>query len=657
MTDTATAAPAPKYPPGVTPGKRIGVLAALLLATVLASLDSSFVPIAFPDMIDKLDTSTSVVVWVALGYLISATGLMLLSSRLSQLLGSDRVYQIGVVVYALAMIACAWAPDIETLIVLRVVQGVGMALFLPITFTIASELYLPQERLKALSIMQAGNALGFVLGPVFAGWLLDAYDWRALFSTRIPLALLAVAGTFLVVDRRYRERTSPVQNWDLAGATLLTLSIFGLLFGLNRLPVEDNHRDWLVWFVAALGVAALVFFVRQERRAAAPLIDLSLFKESPEFTRAAIAFTAYFAALPVQLFILPLVLIAAMEFTAWDTGMTLAVIALVTTIVNGFAGALAKRYRAGQLAVYGVIATMLGYLALLPVQPDHGQLELMPAMVLLGIGSALFFAPNNSLLLGSVPERARVTAASLIGVLRQSGYAVGFALIASLVTALQDNIEEIWTAASAAHLQERTATGMAYLFEEGGIFSPEVLFFIMRVGVLLAMVILTLCLVTSWPNLALSRRGKLLVGTATIAAATVAILGIAAASGIPVSFSGAAASPPDPKSLTVSAFGMVSRTVESQQPAATTEGGAQLFATHCAACHGGDGRGVAELGVTLVDSSYTIGLTSEQLVEFLKVGRMPGQPGSIRNGVMPGFAYLPADELAEIAAYVKGIHR
>ena len=164
--ETPPAAPAA---PPMSLGRRRLVLSALLLATVLASLDSSFVPIAFPDIIDKLDTSTSVVVWVALGYLISATGLMLLSSRLSAFLGSDRVFQLGVFIYSMAMIACTWAPDIQTLIALRVVQGAGMALFLPITFSLAAELYPPAERTKALGIMQAGNSVGFVLGPIFAG--------------------------------------------------------------------------------------------------------------------------------------------------------------------------------------------------------------------------------------------------------------------------------------------------------------------------------------------------------------------------------------------------------------------------------------------------------------------------------------------------------
>jgi DHA2 family methylenomycin A resistance protein-like MFS transporter len=649
MTESTSAGAAP---PGISVARRRLVLSALLLATVLASLDSSFVPIAFPDIIDKLDTSTSVVVWVALGYLISATGLMLLSSRLSAFIGSDRVFQLGVFIYSCAMIACTWAPDIETLIALRVIQGAGMALFLPITFSLAAELYSPAERTKALGIMQAGNSVGFVLGPIFAGWLLDAYDWRALFGTRIPLALLAIAGSFLITDVKHRAKGAVKQEWDLLGAFLLTLAIFGMLFGLNRLPVEDNHRDLLVWAIMAGGFAALYLFVRHEGKAKLPLIDLSLFRESREFTRACLAFTAYFAALPVQLFVLPLVLISAMEFSAWDTGMTLAVIAVSTTIISPAAGKLAGRFGAARLAVAGAVLTVAGYLALLPIEATHGQLALMPAMLLLGVGSALFFAPNNALMMGNVPPRALVTAAGLIGVLRQSGYAAGFAMIASLVTAIQDNIEEIWTAASALHLQPETAANLAHLFEGGGIWSPEILLFAMRVGVLIAVAILAISILTSWPKLALGRRLASLTAGGLVAGVAAGVLGIAAVSGIPLSFGGAVTTP---VAVNVpAAFGYTARSVADESTTTPVSAdGAALYALHCVACHGADRRGVAELGVTLVGSPYITRIDSAELVAFLKVGRMPGQPGNVSGRVMPGFSYLPETELQALVDFLR----
>ena len=164
----------------------------LLLATAMASLDSSFMPLAFADMIDDLDSSTNEIVWVALGYLVTATGPMLLAARVADAFGHARLFQVGTVVYSLAMIACACAPDVPVLIALRLVQGFGMALFLPTTFTIATRIYGPERRGRALGWLQSANALGFILGPIFAGWLLDAYDWRATFASRIPLALLII---------------------------------------------------------------------------------------------------------------------------------------------------------------------------------------------------------------------------------------------------------------------------------------------------------------------------------------------------------------------------------------------------------------------------------------------------------------------------------
>ncbi|GIS86733.1 MAG: hypothetical protein CM1200mP17_13010 [Woeseia sp.] len=164
----------------------------------MASLDSSFTPFAIPDMIDKLDSSTSEIVWVALGYLIAASGPMLLAAKMADGLGHARFFQLGTLIYGIAMIACSWAPDANTLITLRFIQGFGMALFLPTTFAIATAMYGPKKRGAALGILQAANAVGFVMGPVFAGWLLDAYDWTAIFWSRIPFAILAILLAFLL---------------------------------------------------------------------------------------------------------------------------------------------------------------------------------------------------------------------------------------------------------------------------------------------------------------------------------------------------------------------------------------------------------------------------------------------------------------------------
>lgn len=640
------------------------VMLSLLFSSVMASLDSSFVPLAFRDMITKLDSNTAEVVWVALGYLIAATGPMLLTARIGERFGLVQTFRVGTLVYCVAMAACAYAPDIGTLIALRVVQGIGMALFLPTTFTIAAQIHPPTERGKALGVLQTGNALGFVLGPIFAGWLLDAYDWRAIFWSRIPFAALAIALAWAVFPRALvAQRASAAgaarRGWDLIGATYLTLAIFGILFGCNRLPVEDNHLEAWVWGVFAAGFLFFWLFVRHETRVADPLIDFAIFRESPGFRKAALAFTAYFASTPVYLFVLPLVMFNALEMPAWDAGLTLAVVALITTVVSPLAGRAADRFGAELLCTAGALCVALGYLALLPLQAGYSALALLPGMLLLGLGSGLFFSPNNTLLMSNVPPARLGMAAGLIGILRQSGYALGFALIASLFTAVQDGVEERWTAVGLRELAGESAGELAYLFEEGGIWSPEVLLFILRLSVFIGAGIMLIVVLNSWPKWQLSARRQL----ASLGAGVAAML-LAAAIYWPISgmqFHASSAEPDPARIATIAPFGMQSRAaVEFKSIVAETAGagplaaGAASYAVNCVACHGADRRGIDQLGVTLVGSRFVAAKSEAELVGFLKVGRMPGQPGSVRNGVMPAFAYLPEAELAALAKYLKG---
>lgn len=641
--------------------RRTLVMVSLLASSVLASLDSSFVPLAFQDMITQLDTSTSVVVWVALGYLIAATGPMLLTARLGERFGLVPVFRAGTLLYGAAMAACAWAPDIGSLIALRVVQGVGMALFLPTTFTIAARIHAPEERGRALGLLQVGNALGFVLGPVFAGWLLDAYDWRAIFWSRIPFAALAVALAWVAFPRELATQRGAAgrRDWDLAGAAYLTLAIFGILFGCNRLPVEDNHLEAWVWLVLAAGLAFFWRFVRHESRAADPLIDLGLFRDSPGFRKAALAFTAYFASTPVYLFVLPLVMFAALEMAAWDAGLTLAVVALVTTLVSPVAGRWADRFGPERLCTVGAALVAAGYLALLPLGAGDGPRQLLPAMLLLGVGSGLFFSPNNTLLMSNVPPARLGMASGLIGILRQSGYALGFALIASLFTAIQDGIEERWTGTGLRRLEGESAANLAYLFEEGGVWSPEVLLFILKVTVFLGAGIGLVAVANSWPRWKPSARTQLVSIAAGLGVALAALAVYVPLSGLQLQPARAAAAGPEAQERqpAIAPFGFARRepvefrsVVAAVDPAAA---GAALFATHCAACHGADRKGLPQLGVDLLASEFVRNQSPAGLAAFLRAGRMPGQPGNATGRVMPAFAYLQDAELEALAGYLR----
>ncbi len=640
------------------------IMSSLVLSSVMASLDSSFTPIAIPDMIDKLDSSTSEIVWVALGYLIAASGPMLLAAKMADGLGHARFFQIGTLIYGLAMIACAWAPDANTLIILRFIQGFGMALFLPTTFAIATAMYGPDKRGSALGILQAANAVGFVMGPVFAGWLLDAYDWTAIFWSRIPFAILAILLAFLALGFKHPFRFSKrQQTYDYLGAVYLTLSLYGILYGCNKLPVEDNHLDPLVWIIFTLGFALFFLFIKQERKHPDPLIDLSLFTKSNDFTKASIAFASVFASFPVYLFILPIIMINGLEMKAWDAGLALGLAALATLIISPIAGNLSDRAGPEKLCMSGAILTGVGYMLLFLVNADSTVLSILPAMALIGAGTGLFFSPNNNLMLASAPPERAGMVSGLFGVLRQSGYALGFAVTASLFTAIQNWFDLEWAYSSVKLGSLQSADSITNIYHQGSQWSPETLVFILHIGVLLCSSILIITLVNSIPKIRLqtSRQISVILASLIVAVLTMGSYSLNAPGIIDDSEDQSIIKANTPNVL---AFGMSSRNYDLGLEVSSTntevmdnikpdEISNQSYLMRCGFCHGSNLEGIPSLGITLEDSLFLQNIDINQTIEFLKAGRMPNSEDSISGGVMPGFSWLPESELEEIATFIK----
>ena len=636
------------------------IMTSLVLSSVMASLDSSFTPIAIPDMIDKLDSSTSEIVWVALGYLIAASGPMLLAAKMADGIGHARFFQIGTLIYSLAMIACAWAPDANTLIAIRFVQGFGMALFLPTTFAIATAMYGPKKRGSALGILQAANAVGFVMGPIFAGWLLDAYDWTAIFWSRIPFAILAILLAFFALGFKQPFKFSERQkSYDYSGAVFLTFALYGILYGCNKLPVEDNHLEPMVWIIFFMGFLFFGLFLRQERKHDDPLIDLSLFSKNNEFTKASIAFTSVFASFPVYLFILPIIMINGLELKAWDAGLALGAAALATLVISPVAGNFSDRIGPEKLCMSGAFLTGFGYMMLFLVNVDSGAMEIIPAMIFIGGGTGLFFSPNNNLMLSSAPPERAGMVSGLFGVYRQSGYALGFAITASLFTAIQNWFDVNWAYDSLSSNSIESANTLTKIYDQGSQNSPEVLVFILHIGILLCSSILIITFVNSIPKLKLMFSKQM---TLVLTASIVSIISMG-------SYSLNAPGVIDSENLTiietpvveVQAFGMSSRSYDIQDdsgfysPPIVDQSTSfnEKYNARCGFCHGADLNGIDGLGVTLKDSMFLKDMSTDAIVEFLKIGRMPNSEDSISGGVMPGFNWLETSELDEIAIFIK----
>ena len=250
--------------------------------------------------------------------------------------------------------------------------------------------------------------------------------------------------------------------------------------------------------------SGFVFFalLLSRRKHPDPLIDLSLFSNNNEFTKASIAFTSVFASFPVYLFILPIIMINGLELKAWDAGLALGAAALATLLISPVAGNLSDRIGPEKLCMSGALLTGFGYMLLFLVNSDSGAFDHSSDDFYWWWDRSILFSNNNLMLSSAPPERAGMVS-GLFGVYRQSGYALGFAITASLFTAIQNWFVVKWAYDSLNATTVESADTITQIYNQGSQWSPEVLVFILHIGILLCSSILIITFVNSIPKVKL----------------------------------------------------------------------------------------------------------------------------------------------------------
>src|SRR5437867_4995407 len=210
--------------------QRRWTLAATILGSSMVFIDGSVVNVAHPALQTNLNATVTDVQWVIEAYTLFLAALLLLGGSLGDHFGRKRIYAIGVAVFALASIWCGLAPTIQQLIIARAAQGVGGALLVPGSLAIISATFGEEERGQAIGTWSGSTAITTALGPVLGGWLIEHVSWRAVFFLNLPLALIVLALVVLFVPESRDEEEEG--KLDLVGATLATLSLGGIVFGL-----------------------------------------------------------------------------------------------------------------------------------------------------------------------------------------------------------------------------------------------------------------------------------------------------------------------------------------------------------------------------------------------------------------------------------------
>ena len=377
------------------------VLAACVLGSSMAFIDSSVVNVALPKMESELETTLAYMTWVINAYTLCMSALLLIGGAAADQIGRRRIFMIGISVFAVASIGCGFAPNVEILILARAVQGVGAALLIPCSLAIIGAAFGEKERGGAIGIWSGASAIAAGSSPLLGGWLVDHVSWRAIFLINPIIAL----PTILIALRHVPESidTEAKKGLDVTGATL---AFFGLglpVFGL----IAASERGWsnpVVIGSIGVGSILLVAFVAAERRSQTPMMPLNVFT-SLTFSGVNILTLLLYGALGGTMFFLPFLLIQVHGYSATAAGGAFMPFTIILAVLSKWGGGLVDRFGARLPLIIGPSVVALG-IGLLSVPGTGGSYwtTFFPPMVVLGFGMAITVAPLTTTVLNSVAQ-------------------------------------------------------------------------------------------------------------------------------------------------------------------------------------------------------------------------------------------------------------
>ena len=386
------------------------VLAATILASSMAFIDGTVVNVALPFLQTNLNATAIGIQWVVEAYALFLSALLLVGGSLGDRYGRRRIFNIGVVVFALASAACGLAANIEQLIAARAVQGIGGALLVPGSLALISSSFNEAERGKAIGTWSGFSAMTTAFGPVLGGWLVEHVSWRAVFFLNVPLALAVIVISVWHVPESREEDQRGRLDW--LGAALATLGLGALVYGLIESP-RLGFSSWLVIVTLIGGVVCLALFVLHEARTKNPMVPLRLF-HSRDFAGANLLTLLLYAALSGTFFFFTLNLIQVQGYSATAAGAALLPFVVIMFSLSRWSGGLINRMGARLPLVVGPAIAAAGFaLFALPGVSRNFWTSFLPAVLVLGLGMAITVAPLTTTVMDSVSEEQAGTASGI----------------------------------------------------------------------------------------------------------------------------------------------------------------------------------------------------------------------------------------------------
>src|SRR5215831_50460 len=407
-------------------------LALILLCAVqfMVVLDVSIVNVALPTIQKALNFTDANLQWVVSAYTLTFGGFLMLGSRVADLLGRKRLFMAGLVLFSAASLACGLSNTDSQLIAFRAIQGLGAAIIAPASLSLLTTTFAEgEERNKALGIWGAIAGAGGAVGVLLGGILTDKVGWEWIFFLNVPIGLAVIAGGLRVLHESKVEMESA--SLDVAGAITVTAGLTALVYGL----VSTDTHSWtssLVLGSLALSAVLLGTFVAIERRAEAPVLPFSIFRNR-SLTGANIVGLLLGASIFSMFFLLSLYMQQVLGYSALKAGLAYLLVAGVIIVAAGVSQALVTRVGVRSVLIAGMVLLTAGLLWFSQVSVGGSyQVDLVPGFILSGLGLGFSFVPVQIASLVGVSHDEAGIASGLINTSQQVGGALGVAILSTI---------------------------------------------------------------------------------------------------------------------------------------------------------------------------------------------------------------------------------
>ncbi|AKG53080.1 hypothetical protein DGWBC_0395 [Dehalogenimonas sp. WBC-2] len=413
------------------------VLVVLATALFMINLDVTIVNIALPSLMDDLSASLADAEWVLNAYVLVFAVLLITLGRLGDLFGRKRFFVGGLILFTSASLLCGLAPSISWLVAARGLQAVGGAAMMPATLSILNVTFQGGQRGMAMGIWGAVAGAASALGPIIGGLLVDGFGWQSVFLVNIPIGLAAVYATLKMVPES-REPTAS-RRIDFPGIVTASVALGSLTYAL----VEGQAYGWsspLILGLFGLAAAAMMAFIIIERKAAAPLIDLKLFRNVSFSAGNFLGMLLMFGLIGI-VFLLVLYLQVVRGYSAIETGLTVLPMPLTLMVVAPLAGRLTDRINMRFVLSAGMLLVAVALYFLSQITPETTRQALIIPLMIAGMGMGLVMAPLGAVVMASAPVNKSGAASGILTTLRQVGATLGISVLGAVLQfKLVDNL-------------------------------------------------------------------------------------------------------------------------------------------------------------------------------------------------------------------------